>query len=166
MEKRVAIIGAGISGLIACKYMSVKGFNPIVFEAKDSIGGVWTHTVETTKLQTPKDAYQFSDFPWPSSVKEEFPDHSQTKVLAVDYEGPSDEEMVAWDLWGEPFSPKGKWNITIENTQNKTTEFSDIPNIPDFPPNNGPEVFGGKVIHSMDYSAIDDASAAEFVKDK
>ncbi|PIA46850.1 hypothetical protein AQUCO_01500412v1 [Aquilegia coerulea] len=203
MEKRVAIIGAGISGLIACKYMSAKGFNPVVFEVKDSIGGVWTRTVETTKLQTPKDAYQFSDFPWPSSVTEEFPDHNQvleyiesyarhfdvlqyikfqTKVLAVDYEGPSDEEMVAWDLWGgtgEPFSSKGKWNITVENTQNKSTEiyqvefvilcigrFSDIPNIPDFPPNKGPEVFGGKVIHSMDYSDMDDASAADFVKDK
>lgn len=42
--------------------------------------------------------------------------------------------------------------------------FSDVPNIPEFPPNKGLEVFGGKVIHSMDYAYMEDA--AQFVKGK
>ncbi|KAL5731509.1 flavin-containing monooxygenase [Ranunculus cassubicifolius] len=203
MARRVAIIGAGISGLLACKYTSEKGFNPIVFESQSSVGGVWTRTFQTTRLQTPRDAYQFSDFPWPSSVTEEFPKHHQvleylesftrhfdlfryikfhSKVLAINYEGPSEEEMDAWDLWGgtgEALSPKGHWNITVENTQNQSTEvyqvefvvlcigrFSALPNIPEFPPDRGPEKFDGKVIHSMDYSDMDDVSAAEFIKGK
>ncbi|XP_050365502.1 probable flavin-containing monooxygenase 1 [Argentina anserina] len=44
--------------------------------------------------------------------------------------------------------------------------FSDVPNIPEYPPNKGPESFHGKVIHSMEYANMDDESAAKFVTGK
>ncbi|KAK9164682.1 hypothetical protein Syun_005584 [Stephania yunnanensis] len=188
--KRVAIVGAGVSGLIACKYVLEKGFHPIVFEAQSEVGGVWTHTVETTKLQTPRSSYQFSDFPWPSSVREKFPHHAQvldyiqsyarhydllrfikfnTRVIGIEFEGASNEETGPWSLWsgnGEPFSPSGRWICSVEDTLKHTRRFSGVPNIPDFPPNKGPDVFYGEVIHSMDYSAMEDAKVAEFIKGK
>lgn len=146
MEKKIAIIGAGISGLLACKYALSRGFSPVVFEAQSSIGGVWRKTVSSTKLQTPKPFFQFSDFPWPSSVADDFPNSCQVfdyiqayanhldllrhvrfcrKVLSLDYQGPAEEEMAAWSHWGgtgEPFSPKGKWIITVQDTENQSTE--------------------------------------------
>ncbi|KAF5193010.1 flavin-dependent monooxygenase [Thalictrum thalictroides] len=93
MERQVGIIGAGISGLLACKYVLEMGFNPIVFEAKPSV-------------------YQV--------------------VFVILCVG----------------------------------RFSDVPNIPVFPLNQGPEVFDGKVVHSMHYSSMDDIDAAKFIEGK
>ena len=45
-------------------------------------------------------------------------------------------------------------------------QYSDIPKIPEFPAGKGPEAFRGKVIHSMEYAAMDFDTAAEFVKGK
>ncbi|XP_060168714.1 probable flavin-containing monooxygenase 1 [Lycium barbarum] len=198
----IAIIGAGISGLLACKYSISKGFDSIVFESESSIGGVWTKTIGRTKLQTPKSFYQFSDFPWPDSVTEVFPDqqtvleyiesyarhfdllrHIQfnNKVLSISYEG-GDSISGEWNLWGgtgEAFSNKGKWNVTVQDTRTLSTQvfqvdfvvvcvgrFTQVPNIPEFPPNRGPDALQGKVIHSMDYSKMDPKTAANFVKGK
>ncbi|XP_075510238.1 putative flavin-containing monooxygenase 1 isoform X1 [Primulina tabacum] len=207
MEKRVAIIGAGVSGLLACKCAVSKGFKPIVFEAKDQVGGLWTQTIESTKLQNAKPYYQFSDFPWPDSVKEMFPHSSQlleyiqsyaqhfdllqyvkfnSEVVSIDYVGESEDEIQSYELWGgdgKAFGSKGKWNLKVHHTKEDSTKlcwqvyeaefvilcigrFSGLADIPEFPEGHGPEVFSGKVIHSMDYSAMDNASAANFIKGK
>ncbi|KAB1227019.1 putative flavin-containing monooxygenase 1 [Morella rubra] len=238
MEKRVAITGAGMSGLLACKYILEKGFDPIVLEAMESVGGLWNHTIQSTKLQTAKESFQFSYFPWPSSVEEVFPHNNQvleylesyaqhfgiipyikfnSKVVSIDYVGEPYGEMESWDLWGgtdKPFGSRGKWHIIVQDSRCCSTElevelaylesginqlqslcpyhhsllrlqilfkcqvhqvefvvlcigrFSGVPNITEFPPNQGPEVFSGKVIHSTDYSSMDNASAAEFIRRK
>ncbi|BAT79888.1 flavin-containing monooxygenase [Vigna angularis] len=204
MERRVAIIGAGTSGLVACKYLLQFGFHPTVFEADDGVGGLWRHTMESTKLQNNKQMYQFMDFPWPSSVKEDNPSQNQvldylnsyaqhfsliphirfnSKVIDIDYlDGESTEEIKSWELWGgkgKPFCSKGTWHVTVQNTKTLSTEvhksefvvlcigkYSGLPNIPEFPPGQGPEVFDGKVMHSMDYSNLDNDTAAELIKRK
>ncbi|KAL4302554.1 hypothetical protein GQ457_10G023590 [Hibiscus cannabinus] len=203
MERKVGIIGAGVSGLLACKCALSKGFHPIVFESQSTIGGVWTNALETTKLQTPKPLYQFSYFTWPPSVTQDFPDKHlvfdyvkayakhfdllqhikfNTKVSGIEYKGHRDEEIRCWSLWGgtgEPFSSMGKWKLIVQDLNTLSTQiyqvdfviicvvrFSGLPNIPEFPPNKGPEAFHEKVVHSMDYADMEDEKAAEFIKGK
>lgn len=71
---KIGIIGAGVSGIAAAKQLS--HHNPIVFEASDSIGGVWKHcSYNSTKLQSYRRDYEFTDFPWPDRDSSEFPTH-------------------------------------------------------------------------------------------
>lgn len=42
-EPKIAIIGAGASGLAVARVFSRNGFTPIVFEKKKFVGGVWKH---------------------------------------------------------------------------------------------------------------------------
>lgn len=80
LASRVGIIGAGVSGIAAAKQLS--GYSPVVFEATDSIGGVWKHcSYASTKLQTPRCDYEFSDYPWPERDNSSFPSH----VEVLDY---------------------------------------------------------------------------------
>jgi len=70
---RVAIIGAGASGLTCIKCCKEDGLEPVCFEQEDSIGGLWHFTEEerhssvyrSTVINTSKEMMCFSDFPIP-----------------------------------------------------------------------------------------------------
>jgi len=73
---RVAIIGAGCSGLTAIKNLSEAGLAEIVcYEKNNQIGGNWVYTAvsgdssvsKTTHLISSKWMSQFSDFPMPDN---------------------------------------------------------------------------------------------------
>ncbi|XVE93989.1 hypothetical protein REPUB_Repub01dG0241700 [Reevesia pubescens] len=132
MEKQIAIIGAGISGLLAFKEQF-----PSQHKVLEYIEA-YTHHFDLLR-----------------HIK------FNTKVVSIDFEGPSDEEIRSWHL------SKGKWNVVVDNTKNHSTESLPLggsvtcQTFADFPPGKGPETFHGEVIHSMDYE-----TAAKYIKGK
>ncbi|KAL4589378.1 hypothetical protein LXL04_002284 [Taraxacum kok-saghyz] len=192
---KIGIIGGGISGLAAAKQLSKH--NPMVFEATDSIGGVWKHcTFRTTKLQTPRCDYQFSDYPWAQTDdNSSFPSYAEildyldsyanhfdllkfinfdSKVTEIKFVG--DHETVAYQSLS---SGKPMWEVAVHNTKSDTIQwyafefivvctgkYGDIPIIPKFPMKKGPEVFKGKVMHSQDYSKLNTQESVELLKGK
>ena len=82
----VAIIGGGLSGLLACKYSKAVGLNPVVFESTDDIGGVWKYREESngkggvmlsTVSTSSKSINEFADFPMP----EEYPPFQKHSLI-------------------------------------------------------------------------------------
>lgn len=65
---RIAIVGAGIAGLVCAKVLTEDGFAVEVFDRAPDIGGVWSETRRYPGLraQSTKNTYHFSDHPMPN----------------------------------------------------------------------------------------------------
>ena len=75
---KIAIIGAGVSGLVSIKCCLDEGLEPVCFEKSSGIGGLWKFShdeagshenngsvYESTVINTSKEMTCFSDFPAP-----------------------------------------------------------------------------------------------------
>lgn len=61
---RIAVVGAGISGIAAANTLKKNGFVPVVFEKHEKIGGVWATAYPAVHLQNIYPQYHLSDFGW------------------------------------------------------------------------------------------------------
>ena len=151
LHSKVGIIGAGISGIAAAKQLS--HYNPIIFEATDSIGGVWKHcSYNSTKLQTPRCDFEFSDYPWPERDNSSFHSYIEileylnnyathfdvlkfvkfnSRVVEIRYVGDhstQNSHLFMVDSYkpeqeyGRLLSGLPVWEVAVENTQSKTIE--------------------------------------------
>ena len=84
---KVAVIGAGASGLTAIKCFKDEGMVPVCFEQEQNIGGLWYFTEKdrptvssvyrSTVINTSKEMMCFSDFPIPK----DFPPFMHNKYV-------------------------------------------------------------------------------------
>ncbi|WOL02653.1 putative flavin-containing monooxygenase 1 [Canna indica] len=200
-KARVAIIGGGISGLAAAK--ELRWLEPTVFEATDSIGGVWKHcSFRSTRLQTPRPDYEFSDYEWPDRTDPTYPTHAEildylhgyathfdlrrfiklrSKVVEIRFVGDPKTATFAefWGGKGQAMAEEPAWEVGVITGDSDTIQwhefeflvmcigkYGDVPNLPEFPHGGGPEVFRGKVVHSLDYSKLDEEATRDLMKGK
>jgi dimethylaniline monooxygenase (N-oxide forming) len=62
---RVAVIGSGVCGIAAAKTLKQLGHDVIVYERGARAGGVWAVAYAGAALQSHRELYAYSDFPWP-----------------------------------------------------------------------------------------------------
>ena len=197
---RVAIIGCGISGLAAAKQLAAH--DPVVFEATPSVGGVWKHCVyRSTRLQTPRPDYEFSDYSWRNRDDPTFPTHAEiveylegyadtfglwryimlgAKVVDVKFLGGRAAGFTElWSGTGEPLQGKPVWEVGVATAGSDAVQYykfefvvmcagkyGDVPRMPVFPKGKGPEVFRGKVMHSLDYCKLSEEETVELMRGK
>lgn len=158
-ETTVVVIGAGITGISAAYYLGCNGFDYVVLEADDDVGGIW-HTQRWHGARCDSDfvKYSYSFKPYTSdrclidrediqrylrSVTEEFSllQHIRfgTRVTAANY----DSKAQCWEVQTTRGSFRSRFLI------NGNGYFS-RPHVPDFP---GTDNFAGEIIHSFDLDA-------------
>lgn len=99
MFREVVIIGAGWSGLLACKSMLEEGLTAVALEKRPDAGGLWNYTddpsiitvMKNTKTTSSSTVTEMSDFPMPEKIGQ-FPKQEDVLSYLKSY-------CDAFDLW-------------------------------------------------------------------
>lgn len=97
--REVVIIGAGWSGLLACKSMLEEGLTAVALEKRPDVGGLWNYTddpsiitvMKNTKTTSSSTVTEMSDFPMPEKIGQ-FPKQEDVLSYLKSY-------CDAFDLW-------------------------------------------------------------------
>ncbi|XP_068950635.1 flavin-containing monooxygenase 5-like [Petaurus breviceps papuanus] len=174
--KRVAVIGAGVSGLGAIKCCLEEGLEPTCFEESNDIGGLWRYE-EKSKIGRPaiyrsltcntsKEMTAFSDYPFPDEYPNFFHNSIMMEYLRMYIKH---FELLKHICFlskvcsvrkRSDFSSTGQWDVVVE-TEGKQksyifdgimvcTGYYTYPNLPlqDFP---GIKKFKGPYFHTWEY---------------
>ncbi|XP_006147860.1 dimethylaniline monooxygenase [N-oxide-forming] 3 isoform X3 [Tupaia chinensis] len=176
MGKRVAVIGAGVSGLAAIRSCLEEGLEPTCFERSDDIGGLWKFSgraeegrasiYQSVFTNSSKEMMCFPDFPYPDDYPN-FMHHSKLQEYIIAFAKEKGllkyirfETFVSSVSKRPDFSVTGQWDVTTEKDGKKESAIFDAvmicsghhvyPNLPkeSFP---GLKQFKGKIFHSRDY---------------
>ncbi|KAL5012746.1 hypothetical protein ScPMuIL_011297 [Solemya velum] len=176
MPKKIAVIGAGASGLTAVKCCLEQDMEPVCYERSGHIGGLWYFNDECLKgqasvsrstiINSSKEMMSYSDFPAPK----EYPIFMHnTHVLNyfhlyAEYFGVKNyihfNTEVLMVSKADTFEQTGQWKVDVRNRKTGITEtnvFDGVlvcsghhadKNLPSF---HGMKSFRGRTLHSQDY---------------
>jgi len=119
---KVAVIGAGSSGITALKGLVDRGFDVTCYEASDRVGGNWVFgntngmsaSYRSLHINTSRERMEYSDFPMPKSYPD-FPHHSHIAEYFdayVDHFGIRDRIRFETGVVRAEREPDGVWVIT------------------------------------------------------
>jgi len=84
----VLVVGAGIAGLQTARALLKRGFDVLVLEQSDDIGGLWSKRYHGANVgvQVPHQFYQFGEYPWPAHIqKADYPSNQQVYEYVESY---------------------------------------------------------------------------------
>mmetsp|Transcript_30106 Transcript_30106/g.72264 ORF Transcript_30106/g.72264 Transcript_30106/m.72264 type:complete len:563 (-) Transcript_30106:98-1786(-) len=119
---RVAVIGAGISGIGAAHVWERCGYDAVVYDAAEGPGGQWRQAYPGVRLQNVFDQYRFPSFPWPFE-----PDRHPTKEQILRYLELAVEEFdlnmqYEHRVINIQRSSVGSWDVTVQKEGSKETK--------------------------------------------
>ncbi len=157
------IIGAGVSGLTACKALADFGVPHTCFEASDEVGGNWyfenpngvSSAYRSLHIDISKPSISFRDFPMPDRYPD-YPHHTHIFEWLRDYaDAFALREQIRFNtrVQRAERGPEGGWQITLEDGERQSFDALLVcnghhwsPRYPGFPGS-----FEGPQIHSHEY---------------
>ncbi|MCS6979427.1 MAG: NAD(P)-binding domain-containing protein [Flavobacteriales bacterium] len=159
---KICVIGAGSSGIAACKVLHENGLDFVCYEKGSGIGGNWRYNndngmsaaYKSLHINTSKYIMAYSDFPMPDDYPD-YPNHEQ--ILAyfedyVDHFGFRSKIQFKTSVLDVRPHPEGGYQVT---TDRGSLRFDAVlvcnghhwsKRFPEFPGN-----FTGKTLHAHDY---------------
>jgi cation diffusion facilitator CzcD-associated flavoprotein CzcO len=159
----VCVIGAGVSGLTACKALADFGVPHTCFEASDEVGGNWyfenpngvSSAYRSLHIDISKPSISFRDFPMPERYPD-YPHHTHIFEWLRDYaDAFALREQIRFNtrVQHAQRGERGGWLITLQDGRQESFDALLVCNghhwDPRFP--NFPGSFDGPQIHSHDY---------------
>ncbi|MBF4161572.1 flavin-containing monooxygenase [Nocardioides acrostichi] len=158
---RVAIIGAGISGLLGALRMKQAGVPFVIFERAEDLGGTWyQNTYPDCRIDVPSHIYTYSFVPsdWPSyfcrqeAILHYLQEFAKAEGLVEHIRFGTEVVSAQWD------AEEAAWQMRLRDQAGERVEsFTAVasavgqlnrPAIPDIP---GRETFAGPAFHSAEW---------------
>ena len=161
-RRRVAVVGAGPSGLVAAKSLQDAGLQPVVFEQADGVGGQWHAPSAHSGIwpgmhtNTSKTLDAFSDFPPPESLPmfprfEDLRDYLRSYAESFDLGRSIHLQTPVRSIE----RADGQWRVITDGGGGERFDGVVVAtgrfNCPRQPVIEGIETFEGEVVHSFHY---------------
>jgi dimethylaniline monooxygenase (N-oxide forming) len=160
MGRKIAIIGAGPSGIVAGKELIETGFEPTIFEKCSAHGGVWNgvsgYVWPQMRTNLSKWSCSFSDFPWGAEV-EDFPTAAEVDKYISSYSSQFGvANKIEYNHKAKSiYRDGGRWLITFDNNEMQYFDYvvmcSGAFFEPVMPVIDGQARFRGKISHSSKF---------------
>lgn len=158
----VAIVGSGMSGIIAAYRLKQAGIDYTIFEKNDDVGGTWKeNTYPGCRVDIPNHYYSYSfaqrdDWPFFYSPRSEL--HAYFR-RCVDEFGIRDHVVLNTEVSSMVFDEtSGRWTLELAGPDGETTFTADAVisavgqlNRPQYPAIEGRDSFAGPAFHSAEW---------------
>eukprot|EP00899_Mesostigma_viride_P002889 jgi/Mesvir1/12600/Mv17927-RA.1 len=188
-SKSIAVVGAGLSGLVAAKSLLERGLLPTVFDAAEKVGGMWNPEAHpgcqrwpSMRTNVSRFTCSFSDLLWPPGSPT-FPSQPEVGRYLVRYAARFlSQPGVTFSLGSRVTRvaprPDGLWDVHWQvtdasgNREQQRAVFAGVvvasgffaaPRLPPLPPpSRGAATFQGTLLHANDYRGATGVHAAPF----
>lgn len=181
-RRRVAVIGAGVSGLVAAKCLLDEGLEPVVYEQAPQSGGLWNYDealpdgggvmYRSLRTNTSKHTLAFSDFPLPETAPD-FPSHSEVLEYLRDYAAHFDLHTylhLNTVVESVELAAHGQWTVSARTGEQVSTETFEAVVVcsgrdrsPQLVHPPGCETFAGRILHSSSYKGPEEFAGKRIV---